>query len=59
MCGCHFREEHQTAEGEAQRDDDHYAYVAIWEYQGEDQPPQLHQEPLIFTHITPTPRCYK
>lgn len=37
-CGCHFREEHQTAEGEAKRDDENYAYVAVWEYQGKNNP---------------------
>ena len=58
-CGCHFREEHQTPEGEAQRDDENYAYVAAWEYQGENQPAKLHQEPLVFENVKPSTRCYK
>ncbi len=58
-CGCHFRVEYQTEEGEAQRDDEHFAYVAAWEYQGPDQPPRLHKEELSFEFVTPTQRSYK
>ncbi|NBW36384.1 MAG: fumarate reductase/succinate dehydrogenase flavoprotein subunit [Cytophagia bacterium] len=47
-CGGHFREESATPDGEAKRKDDEYAYVAAWEYKGEDQPEQLHKEELIF-----------
>jgi succinate dehydrogenase flavoprotein subunit len=52
-CGGHFREEHQTPDGEAMRDDDHFAYVAAWEYPG-----RLHKEPLTFNHVRPTQRSY-
>ncbi|NEP17662.1 MAG: fumarate reductase/succinate dehydrogenase flavoprotein subunit, partial [Leptolyngbya sp. SIO4C1] len=50
-CGCHFREESQTAEGEAKRDDAHYSYVAAWEYRGDEQTPQLHKENLTFENV--------
>ena len=55
-CGGHFREEHQTPEGEALRDDDNFAYVAAWEYTG--GAPILHREPLSFQHVRPTQRSY-
>jgi succinate dehydrogenase / fumarate reductase flavoprotein subunit len=58
-CGCHFREEHQTPDGEALRDDDHFMYSAAWEYMGVDQPPRLHQEPLHFEYVHPSQRSYK
>jgi succinate dehydrogenase / fumarate reductase flavoprotein subunit len=58
-CGGHFREEYQTAEGEAQRDDEHYSYAAAWEFQGLDQPPLLHKEPLQFEYVHPSQRSYK
>jgi succinate dehydrogenase / fumarate reductase flavoprotein subunit len=58
-CGGHFREEYQTPDGEAQRDDEHYAYVAAWEYAGAGQPPQLHKEPLTFEYVHPSQRSYK
>ncbi len=58
-CGAHFREESQTPEGEAKRDDEHYAYVAAWEYQGDDQPHQLHKEPLVFEEVELKVRSYK
>ena len=45
-CGGHFREEYQTQDGEARRDDEHFAYVAAWEYRGEGQEPCLVKEPL-------------
>lgn len=62
-CGGHFRTEYQTPEGEAQRDDDHFAFVAAWEY-GCQSPssalhPTLHQEPLPFENVTLTQRSYK
>ena len=44
-CGGHFREESQTPDGEARRDDEHFSYVAAWEFGGVGQPPTLHQEP--------------
>jgi succinate dehydrogenase / fumarate reductase flavoprotein subunit len=52
-CGGHFREEHQTPDGEALRDDDNFAYVAAWEYPG-----KLNREPLTFQHVRPTQRSY-
>ncbi len=58
-CGCHFREEYQTEEGEAKRDDENYAYVAAWEYKGKNQPEILHKEKLVFEEVTPTQRSYK
>jgi succinate dehydrogenase / fumarate reductase flavoprotein subunit len=58
-CGGHFREEYQTPEGEAQRDDQHYSYAAAWEFQGLGQPPALHKEPLQFEYVHPSQRSYK
>jgi succinate dehydrogenase / fumarate reductase flavoprotein subunit len=58
-CGGHFREEYQTADGEALRNDEDFAYVAAWEWKGEDAEPVLHKEPLIFEAVTPTTRSYK
>jgi len=58
-CGGHFREEFQTPEGEAQRDDDHYSYVAAWEYKGENQTEQLHKEELDYEFIKRSQRSYK
>ncbi len=58
-CGGHFREEHQTADGEALRDDQRFSYVAAWEYAGPDQPPVLHKEPLMFEYVHPSQRSYK
>jgi succinate dehydrogenase / fumarate reductase, flavoprotein subunit len=58
-CGGHFREEHQTEEGEALRHDDAFSYVAAWEYQGAGKEPVLHKEPLVFEEVTPTQRSYK
>ncbi len=57
-CGGHFREESQTEDGEAKRDDEHFSYVAAWEYQGESQW-QLHKEELNFEVVKPTQRSYK
>ena len=58
-CGGHFREEYQTPEGEALRDDDHYAYVAAWEYMGDNQPERLNKEELVFENVKLTQRSYK
>jgi succinate dehydrogenase flavoprotein subunit len=58
-CGGHFREEYQTPEGEAKRDDAHFSYVAAWEWKGVDQPPELHKEPLTFEHVHLAQRSYK
>ena len=58
-CGGHFREEYQTAEGEAQRDDENYSYAAAWEYQGPNAEPVLHKEPLTFKYVHPSQRSYK
>jgi succinate dehydrogenase / fumarate reductase flavoprotein subunit len=58
-CGCHFREEHQTDDGEAKRNDAEYSYVAAWEFTGLDQAPTLHKEPLAFEHVSPSQRSYK
>jgi succinate dehydrogenase / fumarate reductase flavoprotein subunit len=58
-CGGHFREEFQTPEGEARRDDEHFAYVAAWEYQGPNQPPVLHKEPLVYDEVHMSTRSYK
>jgi succinate dehydrogenase / fumarate reductase flavoprotein subunit len=58
-CGAHFREESQTPDHEARRDDEHFSYVAAWEFQGVGQPPVLHEEPLVFENVKPTQRNYK
>jgi succinate dehydrogenase / fumarate reductase flavoprotein subunit len=58
-CGGHFREEYQTPEGEALRDDANYSYVAAWEFKGVGQQPALHKEPLTFEYVHPTQRSYK
>jgi succinate dehydrogenase / fumarate reductase flavoprotein subunit len=58
-CGGHFREESQTEEGEALRDDERFSHVAVWEYKGEGQSPQRHQEELSFEHCIPSQRSYK
>ncbi len=58
-CGGHFREEHQTPEGEAQRDDEHFAHVAVWEHAGDDQPPVRNTEPLEYEVVHLTQRSYK
>lgn len=58
-CGGHFREESQTEEGEAQRDDENFSYVSAWEYKGPDQPEVLHKEPLVFENVKLTQRSYK
>jgi succinate dehydrogenase / fumarate reductase flavoprotein subunit len=58
-CGGHFREEYQTPDGEAQRDDEHYAFVAAYEYQGVDNEPILHKEELKFENVELKQRNYK
>jgi succinate dehydrogenase / fumarate reductase flavoprotein subunit len=58
-CGGHFREESQTPDGEARRDDEHFSYVAAWEFTGVGKPPVLHQEPLEFEYVKPSQRSYK
>jgi len=58
-CGCHFREEHQTEENEAKRDDEGFCHVAAWAYAGFDAPPTFHQEPLVFENVELTQRSYK
>ena len=58
-CGGHFREEYQTKEGEARRDDENYAFASTWEFKGVDRPPILHKEDLDFKTVTPTQRSYK
>ena len=58
-CGGHFRTEHQTADGETLRDDEHFMYVAAWEYQGHGQPETMEKEPLNYEHIQIATRNYK
>jgi succinate dehydrogenase / fumarate reductase flavoprotein subunit len=58
-CGGHFREEHQTPDNEAKRDDKNFAHVAAWEYQGEGKKPERHVEELKFEYCHPTQRSYK
>ena len=58
-CGCHFRLEHQTKDGEALRNDNDYCYVAAWEYAGQDARPNLIKEPLIFENVKLSQRSYK
>jgi succinate dehydrogenase / fumarate reductase flavoprotein subunit len=57
-CGGHFREESQTADGEARRDDANFSHVSAWEFQGVGSPPTLHKEPLVFEYVKPTQRSY-
>ncbi len=58
-CGCHFNEAYQTEENEAKRDDDHFKYVATWEYKGDGEEPALHKEHLTFENVELTQRSYK
>jgi succinate dehydrogenase / fumarate reductase flavoprotein subunit len=58
-CGGHFREESQTPEGEALRNDEEYTYAAAWQFNGENNSPILNKEPLIFEYVPPTQRSYK
>ncbi len=57
-CGGHFRVEHQTADGEAERDDEKFTHVAAWEYKGEGKEPVRHQEPLVYENIHVATRSY-
>ena len=58
-CGGHFREEYQTPDGEAQRNDEEFSYAAAWEYKGANEAPELHKEPLTFEYVHPSQRSYK
>ena len=58
-CGGHFREEHQTEEGEAKRDDENFAHVSAWEFTGVGHEPVLHKKPLEFEYVNLTQRSYK
>jgi len=58
-CGGHFRLEHQTEDGEARRDDENYAFVSAWQWNGEESPPTRHMEPLEFDYVALTQRSYK
>ena len=58
-CGGHFREEHQTDDGEAVRDDENFAHAAVWEYEGEDKTPTRHQEKLTYDNVKLAVRSYK
>jgi succinate dehydrogenase / fumarate reductase flavoprotein subunit len=58
-CGGHFREEYQTEEGEALRNDKKFTFVTAWEYQGVDKPPVMHKEELDFERVEPSQRSYK
>jgi succinate dehydrogenase / fumarate reductase, flavoprotein subunit len=58
-CGGHFREESQTEEGEALRDDENFSYVSAWEFKGLGKKWEMHKEPLEFENVTPTQRSYK
>src|SRR5690606_9884812 len=57
-CGGHFREEYQTPDGEALRDDANYSYAAVWEYTGTSEAPRLHKEPLEFNNVKLATRSY-
>ena len=58
-CGCHLREEHQTPEGEALRNDQDFAYAAAWEYQGANKDEKMHKEELEFEFVELKTRSYK
>jgi succinate dehydrogenase / fumarate reductase flavoprotein subunit len=58
-CGGHFREDFQYPDGEAKRDDEHFAYVAAWGYQGAGKPPVMHKEPLVYEEVHMSTRSYK
>ena len=58
-CGAHFREEHQTPDGEAMRHDENFAYVAAWEFRGPDSLPVMHKEPLVYEEVHLAQRSYK
>jgi succinate dehydrogenase / fumarate reductase flavoprotein subunit len=58
-CGAHFREEYQSADGEAKRDDENFSHVAAWEFKGEGKKPEMHRERLEFEYLKPSVRSYK
>jgi succinate dehydrogenase / fumarate reductase, flavoprotein subunit len=58
-CGCHLREESQTEENEAKRDDLNFSHVSVWEHSGDEEAPVMHKEPLVFEYVTPSQRSYK
>lgn len=58
-CGAHFRTEHQTDDGEAKRNDDQYAFVSVWGYEGDQNPPKQHREPLTYEEVKFATRSYK
>ncbi len=58
-CGAHFREEHQTPEGEARRNDEDFSFVSSWGFNGPMEEPTLVKEPLEFEYVKPTTRSYK
>ena len=58
-CGGHFREESKSAEGEAMRDDENFAFVSAWQYSGDGKEPILNKEPLEFEYVALTTRSYK
>jgi succinate dehydrogenase / fumarate reductase flavoprotein subunit len=58
-CGGHFREEYQTSEGEAQRDDENFCFVSAWEFTGVDNEPNHHKEELKFENVPLATRSYK
>jgi len=58
-CGCHLREEYQTEEGEAKRNDDKFAHVSVFEFKGVDEEPELTKEPLSFEALPLADRNYK
>jgi succinate dehydrogenase / fumarate reductase flavoprotein subunit len=58
-CGAHFREEYQTEDHEAKRDDERFMHVAAWEYRGRDMMPERHCEPLVYENVHPTQRSYR
>jgi succinate dehydrogenase / fumarate reductase flavoprotein subunit len=58
-CGGHFREEYQTSEGEAQRNDERFSHVAVWEWAGEGKPEIRNEEPLVFENVHLATRSYK
>jgi succinate dehydrogenase / fumarate reductase flavoprotein subunit len=57
--GGHFREEHQSEDGEAKRNDEEFSYVAAWEHTGDLSKPKLNKEPLTFEYVKPSNRSYK
>ena len=58
-CGCHLREESQTEENEAKRDDENYSHVSVWEHTAPGESPRMHKENLAFEYVTPSQRSYK